>query len=177
MTMQGQDYAVFTEFSPDTKMMTPGFNTRVFTDVDSQRGNSIRCDFKTGAITLAPGSYHITGFSMSTYNSGGEPPEMTTVRSPAAAGYCRLRTYDPKVKLDPSSMRSIPNEDPSVFCVGSPCTPNMTPSLFEAYYTTEKEVQIILEHQMGHAPDKIYLRVYVEKSKWHAFARIAIRRI
>jgi hypothetical protein len=110
MTMQGQ-YAVFTEFSPDNKTMTPGFNTRVFTDVDSQRGNSIRCDFKTGAITLAPGSYHITGFSMSTYNSGGEPPEMTTVRSPAAAGYCRLRTYDPKVAVDPSNMQSIPNED------------------------------------------------------------------
>jgi len=177
MTMQGQEYAVFTELSPDNKAMTPGFNTRVFTDVDSQRGNSIRCDFKTGAITLAPGSYHITGFSMSTYNSGGEPPEMTTVRSPAAAGYCRLRTYDPKATVDPSNMRSIPNEDPSVFCVGSPCTPNMTPSLFEAYYTTEKEAQIILEHQMGHAPDKIYLRVYIEKSKWHAFARIAIRRI
>ena len=60
MTMQGQEYAVFTELSPDNKAMTPGFNTRVFTDVDSQRGNSIRCDFKTGAITLAPGSYHIT---------------------------------------------------------------------------------------------------------------------
>ena len=177
MTMQGQEYAVFTEFSPDNKAMTPGFNARVFTDVDSQRGNSIRCDFKTGAITLAPGSYHITGFSMSTYNSGAEPPEMTTVRSPAAAGYCRLRTYDPKATVDPSNMRSIPNEDPSVLCVGSPCTPNMTPSLFEAYYTTEKEVQIILEHQMGHAPDKIYLRVYIEKSKWHAFARIAIRQI
>ncbi len=175
--MQGQDYAVFTEFSPDTKMMTPGFNTRMFTDVNSQRGDRIRCDFKTGAITLAPGSYHITGFSMSTYNSGDEPPEMTTVRSPAAAGYCRLRTCDPKVKMDPSNMRAIANEDPGVICVGSPCTPNMTPSLFEAYYTTEKEVQIILEHQMGHAPDKIYLRVYIEKSKWHAFARIAIRRI
>jgi hypothetical protein len=53
----------------------------------------------------------------------------------------------------------------------------MTPSLFEAYYTAEQEVQIILEHQMGHAPDQIYLRVYTEKSKWHAFARIAIRRI
>ena len=48
MTMQGQEYAVFTEFSPDNKAMSPGFNTRVFTDVDSQRGNSIRCDFKTG---------------------------------------------------------------------------------------------------------------------------------
>ena len=54
MTMQGPEYAVFTEFSPDNKTMTPGFNTRVFTDVDSQRGNSIRCDFKTRAITLAP---------------------------------------------------------------------------------------------------------------------------
>ena len=177
MTMQGPVYAVFTEFSPDTRTMTSGFNTRVFTDVDSQRGNSIRCDFQTGAITLAPGSYHITGFSMSTYNSGGEPPEMTTVRSPAAAGYCRLRTYDPKATVDPSDMRSIPNEDPSVLCVGSPCTPNMTPSLFETYFTTEKEGQIILEHQMGHAPDKIYLRVYIENSKWHAFAKIAIRKI
>jgi hypothetical protein len=173
MKMQGPEYAVFTEFSPDNKAMSPGFNIRVFTDVDSRRGNSISCDFKTGAITLAPGSYHITGFSMATYNSGSEPPEMTTVRSPAAAGYCRLRAYDPTATVDPS----IPNEDPRVICIGSPCTPNMTPSLFEAYYTTETEAQIILEHQMGHAPDQIYLRVYTEKSKWHAFARIAIRQI
>jgi hypothetical protein len=177
MTMPDQEYAVFTEFSPDTKAMTPGFNTRVFTDTDSRHGSSIRCDFKTGAVTLAPGSYHITGFSMVTYNSGTEPPEMTTIRSPAAAGYCRLRTYEPKMTVDPSDMRAIPNESPGIICIGSPCTPNMTPSLFEAYYTTEGEVQIILEHQMGHAPDKIYLRVYAENSKWHAFARIAIRKV
>lgn len=175
--MRGLDYAVFTEFSPDTKAMTPGFNTRVFTDCDSQRGNSIRCDFKTGIVTLAPGSYHITGFSMATYNSGGEPPEMSTVRAPAAAGYCRLRTYDPKRTVDPTDMRSLPNDDPSVFCIGSGCTANMVPSLFEAYYATDKDVQIILEHQMGRAPDRIYLRVYTENSKWHALARIAIRKL
>ena len=175
--MQGQDYAIFTEFSPDTKAMIPGFNIRVFTDCDSQRGNAIRCDFKTGVIALAPGSYHIAGFSMATYNSGGEPPEMTTIRSPAAAGYCRLRTYDPAVKVDPSNLRSIPNDDASVFCIGSGCTANMTPSLFDAYYTTEKDVQIVLEHQMGDAPDNIFLRVYTGNSKWHALARIAIRRI
>ena len=87
MKMQGPEYAVFTEFSPDNKAMGPGFNTRVFTDVDSRRGDGIRCDFKTGAITLAPGSYHITGFSMATYNSGAEPPEMTTVRSPFLDAY------------------------------------------------------------------------------------------
>ena len=57
MKMQGPEYAVFTELSPDSKMMAPGFNARVFTDVDSQRGTSIRCDFKTGAIMLAAGSY------------------------------------------------------------------------------------------------------------------------
>lgn len=175
--MQGPDYAVFTEFSPDSKAMTPGFNTRVFTDVDSQQGHSIRCDFSTGIITLAPGSYHITGFSMATYNSGGEPPEMSTIRAPAAAGYCRLRTCGPTRKVDPSNMRGIPNEDASVFCIGSGCTANMTPSLFEAYYTTDAEVQVVLEHQMGHAPEKIYLRVYTENSKWHALARIAIRKL
>src|SRR5262245_60923689 len=128
--MQGPDYAVFTELSPDSKAMGPGFNTRVFTDVDSRRGDSIRCDLETGAITLAPGSYHITGFSMATYNSGSEPPEMTTVRSPAAAGYCRLRTCEATATVDPSDMRAIPNEDRRVICVGSPCTPNLTPSLF-----------------------------------------------
>ena len=42
----------------------------------------------------------------------------------------------------------------------------MTPSLFEAYYTTEKEV-----------PEKIYLRVYTENSKWHVLARNAIRKL
>src|SRR3981189_3725778 len=136
MTMQGPEYAVFTEFSPDNKTMTPGFNTRVFTDVDSQRGNSIRCDFKTGAITLAPGSYHITGFSMSTYNSGGEPPEMTTVRSPAALRDFRLRTYDPKATVDPSNMQSGVNESRPHVLSGRRSSLGMTPSLFEAYYTT-----------------------------------------
>ena len=113
--MQGPDYAVFTEFSPDSKPMTAGFNTRVFTDVDSQRGNSIRCDFKTGRITLVPGSYHITGFSMATYNSGGEPPEMTTIRVPAAAGYCRLRTYDPNRKVDRPTCAAFPMRIPACF--------------------------------------------------------------
>src|SRR5215813_9931058 len=153
MTMQGQEYAVFTEFSPDNKMMTPGFNTRVFTDVDSQRGNSIRCDFKTGAITLAPGSYHMTGFSMATYNSGGEPPEMTTIRSPASAGYCRLRTLGSNPIVDPG-MRTVGNDDPSVICLGSPCSANLTPSLFEAYFETNNSALMTLEHQAGSNPEQ-----------------------
>ena len=37
--------------------------------------------------------------------------------------------------------------------------------------------QLILEHQSGSNPQQIYLRVFVENSKWHAFARISIRRL
>jgi hypothetical protein len=175
--MPTQDYAVFTEFSPGDKALNPGWNTRVFTDVDSKQGNGIRCDSSTGILTLAPGAYHITGQSTVTYNSGGEPAEMSTIRSPASAGYCRLRIYDPKSTANTSDLRSIPNDDPSVICIGSVCTANMSPSLFEAYFTTEDEAQILLEHQSGSNPSQIFLRVYTAGSRWHAMARIALRRI
>ena len=171
------EYAVFSEFSPDSKLVESGWNTRVFTDTDMQQGDSIQCDFATGIITLAPGSYHITGFSIVAYDSGGEPAEMATIRAPASGGYCRLRTHDPQVTVDQSDLRSIDNSDASVLSVGSPSTPNLAPSLFEAYYTANEETQILLEHQSGTYPDGIYLRVYIENSKWHAMARISIRRI
>jgi len=80
------DYAVFTEFSPDNKPMKGGWNRRVFTDTDVRKGTAIQCDFATGIVTLAPGAYHITGLSMVAYNSGGEPPEMTTIRAPRFRG-------------------------------------------------------------------------------------------
>ena len=89
---RGPEHAIFTEFSPESKLLKAGWNTRVFTHTDARRGNGIQCDFVTGIITLAPGSYHFTGVSVVAYMSGGEPAEMTTVRAPASAGYCRLRT-------------------------------------------------------------------------------------
>jgi hypothetical protein len=175
--MPAPEYAVFTEFSPASKLMVGGWNTRVFTDADAQRGAAICCDFTTGIVTLAQGIYHISGFSMVAYNSGGEPPEMATIRIPAAGGYCRLRTRDPQRLVKQSDLRSLGNEDPSIICVGCPSTPNLSPSLFEAYFETEQEAQILLEHQSGMNPDRTYLRVYIENSKWHAMARICIRQM
>ena len=171
------EYAVFTEFSPATKVLKGGWNTRVYTNTDAKQGDSIRCDFETGLITLAPGSYHISGYSMVVYDSGGEPPEMATIRAPAAGGYSRLRVHDPKRKVDQTDMRSLDNADPSVISIGSPSTPNMTPSIFDAYFTTDKDVQILVEHQSGNHPDHTYLRINIENSKWHALARISIRRL
>ena len=118
----GLDYAVFTELSPESKLLKGGWNTRVFTNTDSRKGNAIQCDFATGIVTVAPGVYHISGMSIVAYNSGGEPPEMTTIRAPASAGYCRLRTLGSNSVVDPG-MRDIANDDPSVVCLGSPAPP------------------------------------------------------
>jgi hypothetical protein len=74
----------------------PGWNRRIFTDTDARKGDSIKCDFATGVVSLAPGAYHLTGMSMVSYPSGGEP-ETTTIRAPASAGYCRLRVFDPRL--------------------------------------------------------------------------------
>lgn len=172
----GLDYAVFTELSPESKPLKAGFNTRVFTNTDARKGNAIQCDFATGIVSVAPGVYHISGMSIVAYDSGGEPPEMTTIRAPASAGYCRLRTLGANADADPA-MREVPNEDPSVLCLGSPASANLTPSLFETYFETGQPARMVLEHQAGSNPQKIYLRVFVQNSKWHAMARIAIRKI
>ncbi|HZO46751.1 MAG TPA: hypothetical protein VFB68_12710 [Xanthobacteraceae bacterium] len=170
----GPDYAVFTEMSPESKPLKAGWNTRVFTDTDARNGNAIRCDFATGIVTVAPGTYHISGLSIVTYNTGGEPAEMATVRAPASAGYCRLRLLGPTY-VDPETIK---NEDSSVKCIGTGATANMGPSLFETYLTTTApETKMLVEHQAGSNPEQIYLRVYTQNSKWHVQARISIRRL
>ena len=176
LVASGLDYAVFTELSPESKLLKGGWNTRVFTDTDSRKGNAIQCDFATGVVTVAPGLYHISAMSIVAYNSGGEPPEMTTIRSPASAGYCRLRTLGSSPVVDPG-MRDVGNDDPSVISIGSPCSANLTPSLLEAYFETDRPARMILEHQAGSNPQQIYLRVFTQNSKWHVVARIAIRKI
>jgi len=145
-TARGPEHAIFTEFSPESKLLKAGWNTRIFTHADARKGNRIQCDFVTGIVTLAPGSYHFNGVSVVPYMSGGEPAEMTTVRAPASAGYCRLRTVGPSRVLNPG-MRDVDNADPSVICIGSPSTANLTASLFQAYMETDKTVEMVLEHQ------------------------------
>ncbi len=118
----------------------------------------------------------MTGMSIVAYDSGGEPPEMTTIRAPASAGYCRLRKLGLDPIIDPG-IHDIGNDDPSVICVGSPTSANLSPSLFEAWFETDKPARMVLEHQAGSHPRQIYLRVFIQNSKWHAAARIGIRRI
>lgn len=171
------DYAVFTEFSPQNKKLLPGWNRRIFTDTDSRKGSSIQCDFETGIVSLAPGTYHLSGLSIVAYDSSTAPPEMTTTRSPAAAGYCRLRRLAGDPGPEQIGLRDIDNADPSVICIGSPSSANLAPSVFEAFCEAEQPTRLLLEHQAGSNPQDILLRVFVANSKWHAVARLAIRRL
>src|SRR5581483_4693969 len=113
-----------------SKLLKGGWNTRVFTDTDSRKGTAIQCDFSTGIVTVTPGTYHIAASSTVAYDSGGEPAEMTTVRAPAAAGYARLRNLGASAAVNPTT-RDVQNADPSVICIGTPCTANLGTSLVD----------------------------------------------
>jgi hypothetical protein len=171
------DFAVFVEFSPQNKKMLPGWNRRVFTDTDSRKGDSIRCDFATGVVTLAAGYYHISGLSSVGYDSSKEPPEMTATRSPAAAGYCRVRRVNGDPGPEQLDLHAVDNADPSIVCIGSMSSANLVPSLFETFLEASQATRIVVEHQTGSKPQDILLRVFVGNSRWHAFARLAVRRL
>lgn len=158
-------YAVFAEHSPTTKMMKPGMNTRIFNVMEAHSGHDIRLAMGTGVITLAPGTYHITGFSAVAYATK-EPPEMVATRAPANGGYCRLRHTSDEAE----------DRDAGIV-FGSISTANVVPSLIETYFTTDVEAHLVMEHQCGSAVADICLQSDAGGSTKHVFARICVRRL
>src|SRR5580765_6807433 len=66
--------AVYAEYARDVnKLMKNGLNRRVFNKIESQSGADILLH-PDGAITLAPGTYRITGVSTVTMQTGYGPP-------------------------------------------------------------------------------------------------------
>ncbi|WP_164002363.1 hypothetical protein [Pyxidicoccus caerfyrddinensis] len=167
-----RSFAVFSEDSPETKKMeVGGMHTRVFTRVEARSpDNAIQLDLATGIITLPPGTYHITGFSMTAFLTGEEPSGMMATKKFANGGYCRLRHAG-------GVAEDIPNEDAIV--VGSISTPNAIPSLIETYFTTNVDARILMEHQSGNTDQvaDVVLRANPNESPWHIFARICISRV
>ena len=171
----GLDYAVFTELSPASKVLKGGWNTRVFTNTDARKGDAITRDFATGIVTVAPGVYHIGGMSIVAYMSGDEPPEMATIRAqprPATVGCAGLVPIPSSIPACATSATMIPAS-----YVWAASTANLSPSLFEVYFETDRPARMLLEHQSGSNPEQIYLRVFTQNSKWHAMARMAVRRV
>jgi hypothetical protein len=162
------DMAVYAEHSDSQKEVKPDWNIRVFNRTEVQRGTSIRLDSKTGAITLGPGIYHITGSSQVTYNDPNFKPsgEGWNTEPRPNAGYCRLR-YAADVDCD--------NE--LAITVGTISSANLLPSLIDTYLEVADQATVVLEHQVGKNVALIYLQDNVNNSSWHVFARIDIRRV
>jgi hypothetical protein len=149
--------------------MKKGLNRRVFNKVEAQRGEDISLQ-ADGSITLMPGTYRITGFSLVTMQE--------KLAAPVSAGgfnypgYCLV--YEKDAEANDPLQRNIG--------IGCPSTAReMTPSLFDLVFHVDRVAQICVGHQSGEEfPDKVFLSVYKVdgvSSPFHVFARIAITRL
>jgi hypothetical protein len=161
--------AIYAEYARDAnKLMQPGLNRRVFNDVEVQAGSAIGL-LGDGSITLRPGTYHITGFSITTMQVTFAPPQPQ--HGTNYPGYALVY----RVADEALGMSLVE----SAIAIGSPQTAlDTTPSLFETVYTSREETVIAVGHQSGeNLHDEVYLSVYEvagTPSDFHVFARIAI---
>lgn len=166
------EYAVYGEYARESnKKMANGLNRRVFNKTEAQAGNAIRLS-SDGCITLEPGTYRLTGFSMVSMQTGFAPPQPKNNNN--YPGYCLVYRKDQE-----NSGRDMLAQ---AIAIGSPATAaDMAPSTFEAVYRVDQRTDICVGHQSGNnLHDEVYLSIYDvdgEKSDYHVVARIAITRL
>jgi hypothetical protein len=165
-------YAVYTEYARDAnKLMKGGLNRRVFNKVESQSGSDITLN-GDGSITLAPGTYRISGVSTVTMQTTFAPPRVTHDNN--YPGYAMVYP----VSAESAGMGILKQ----AIAIGTPNTASdLAPSVFDAIYTATARTDIAVGHQSGDdLHDEVYLSVYDvngAKSDYHAVARIAITRM
>jgi hypothetical protein len=161
--------AIYAEYAQGSnKLMKNGLNRRVFNRVEAQAGSdsSLNGD---GSITLKPGTYHISGYSITTMQTTFAPPQPK--HDTNYPGYALVYKV-----ADESAGQSLVND---AIGIGSPQTAlDATPSLFDFVYTTKTTTKIAVGHQAGDDLNKeVYLSIYEvsgEPSNYHVFARISI---
>lgn len=165
-------YAIYAEYARETNtLMQPGLNRRVFNVVEAQAGDDVALH-DDGSILLQPGTYRITGLSITTMQTTFAPAvPQHDINYPGYALIYRV--------ADEAAGRALVKE---AIAIGSPQTAlYTTPSLFETIYTTREETVIAVGHQAGEdLHDEVYLSVYEVSgipSDFHVFARIAIMRL
>ena len=162
-------YAIYAEYARDAnQLMQPRLNRRVFNVVEVQAGSAIRLN-DDGSITLQPGAYRITGFSITTMQVTFAPPRPR--HDTNYPGYALVYRV-----ADEAHGAALASE---AIAIGSPQTAlDTTPSLFDTVYTTAASTDIAVGHQSGaELHDEVYLSVYEvdgTPSDFHVFARISI---
>lgn len=166
-TLPKKSYAVYAEFAKDSNIiMKNGLNRRVFDTAEAQYGSNIALE-KDGSITLQPGTYHITGFSMVTMQTTFDIP--VSKYNQNYPGYCLV--YPKEYEQDNVLQHQVG--------IGTPGTAlDMNPSLFDLVMNCEKETHLCVGHQSGDSlNNEVYLSVYKVAgipSPYHVFARISI---
>lgn len=164
-------YAIYGEYARDNnKLMQRGLNQRVFNKVEAQSGADIALN-SDGTISLQPGTYRITGFSLVTMQASFAPPQ------------ARNNTNYPGYSVVyPKGSTNLQEVMQRLIGIGSPQTAlDGVPSLFDLVYTTPVKTDIVIGHQSGaDLHNEVYLSVYEVdgiKSEGHVFARVAITRM
>jgi hypothetical protein len=164
-----QSYAIYGEYARNSnKLMKNGLNRRVFNKVEAQSGSDTTLN-SDGSITLKPGTYRISGFSIVTMQTTFAPPQPK--HDTNYPGYALVYPV-----ADESAGKSLVND---AIGIGSPQTAlDAFPSSFDLVYTTKATTKIAVGHQSGNdLHDEVYLSVYDvsgETSNYHVFARISI---
>ena len=156
-------YVVYTELGKSQVAMKPGSNVRVFNSVHGDAGTFIVYDPATGILTLAPGTYRINGYSITTFGYLLTKEQQSAVRS--VPGYAYLWSVD----------------DDSVAVLGS-----MQDAMFSQashvndIVTVSKPTRFYLGHQNGVNVAGVLLQAYdaaVTTSTDHVFARLVVERL
>ena len=168
-----RSYAIYAEYAKGSnKLMKDGLNRRVFNTVEAQSGKDIKLN-EDGSVTLQPGTYRITGFSITT---------MQTTFAPAVPQ--NDNNYPGYALVYPVADETEPGATllKHAIGIGSPQNAlDTTPSLFDLVYTTKTTVDIAVGHQSGDAlKNEVYLSVYTVAgipSDYHVFARVSITKL
>jgi hypothetical protein len=162
--------AIFAEFARGAnKSMKDGLNRRVFNVTESLHGKDIALH-SDGSVTLQPGSYRISGFSMVTMQTS----MAASFQPQNYPGYCLV--YLAKDEQNPEILKRQ-------IGIGTPATSaECNPSLFDLVYTCDTATAICVGHQSGNnlPADKIFLSVFkVDKdtSNYHVFSRMAVTKL
>ena len=166
-------YAIYGEYAREKNViMQDGLNRRVFNVKEAEAGPDIRLN-SDGCITLEPGLYRLTGFSMVSMQTGFAPPEPKNDNN--YPGYCLVyRKEDEKAGRDMLA---------KAIAIGTPATAQyMAPSTFDAVKRFDERTDICVGHQSGNKLNgEVWLSIYdvggIEQSDYHVGARISITKL
>jgi hypothetical protein len=136
-------YGSFTERGLKNIAMQSGTNVRIFNDVTLPVQDFIKYDETTGYLTLAPGTYRLDGWSLTTFGWDLTPAQQAATYS--APGYAFLWNVDEK------KMQALGSLQDPMYSI---------PSNVHAVVEVSKPTRFYLAHQNGNKVAFISMQLF-----------------